>query len=289
MIFDAYMDAAGDPNSTVVYTMSCLVAPRTRWKDFSRVWDAAMQRGDAAGKILHMRELMPAKPSKGQFKGWEDDVHKIALLRKLFPIVQHLISFATCVTIPIGDYNRLIGGLGDPKFRLNEHNFCLQNAMQFVVESMKLRAGDAVYFVAEQDARIEADMMRQFYHLRTNIGGPDLFPEMKFAPKGPPPLQAADMVAYANHQFFADMLTTRPRGVREVCEFLSQSIRNLGDSHKCRFGFVSHKLLAEHQRTLLGLNADAIYVRDSIEEFEKADKQMQRTRNDAARALRKAQ
>lgn len=105
-VFEAYFDASGDP-STAVYTLAVLIAPKNRWTAFIRRWCAAMKRGGADGKILHMRELIH---NQDQFEGWTI-AQKEQLLRRLFPIIRPIVTAVICPSVPVVAYQRQVGSI----------------------------------------------------------------------------------------------------------------------------------------------------------------------------------
>lgn len=286
-VFEAYLDASGDPDSTVVYTLACLTATRRRWEHFNKAWDLAMERGGAKGKILHMRELVPGR---GQFAGW-DDAAKERLLRKLFPLVLPHITFAVCTTVPVAAFRATVKALpGEQKAQINELNFCLQASMQLVYNNVALSKDNPVTFTFEEDPPRDPDTHRQYLFLRGEIGA-DFFGGISFRPKGPPPLQVADMIAYSNYQCFSPV-HPEPTSLRP---FLREMVARLAPSttgKKCAFGGVSESLLRRHHATLMdnyrhAVTREEAFWREQQEHWQAAHKQMQRERDANARARRK--
>jgi hypothetical protein len=303
--FEAHFDASGAVDSTEVLTLSGLVAAKGRWDSFMPVWTRAMERGGAKGKILHMRELVPGQE---QFQGWDEPEAKKHLLRKLFPIVRSHITYGVSVSVPVRGFTSTIGALpaDHDRDRLNAMDFCLQSCMQFIRRRLDVSKERPVTFIFEQDEAQEPNIQRQFYHLRREmvrlhqIEHVEAFPEIRFVPKGPPPLQAADMIAYSSFQWALGQLGLDGQASRNLADlrpFLREMLWSVvgklcSEAHKkCDFGMVSERLLAMHRDSLEAVR-DRILAGDEAtwcqmnESFQKADKEMQRARDKAARAKR---
>lgn len=297
--FEAYFDASGAVDSTEVLTLTGIVAAKKRWESFMPIWDRAMERGGVKGKILHMRELVPGQE---QFQGWDEPEAKKHLLRKLFPIVGARITYGVSVSVPVGAFKSTIGALPAQRDRerLGAMDFCLQSCMQFIKRRLDVSKERPVTFIFEQDEEQEPNIQLMFYHLRREMDCVETFPEIRFAPKGPPPLQAADMIAYSSFQWALGQLGLHGRASRNLAElrpFLREMLwRVVGkprtETHKkYDFGMVSERLLAVHRDSLAAVR-DRILAGDEAawsrmkDSFDKAGKEMQRARDKAARAKR---
>jgi hypothetical protein len=290
-MFEAYFDVSGSPGATEVLTLAGLVATRSRWEHLMMVWERAMARGGAKDKILHMRELAH---SQKQYANWTEEA-KINLLRKLFPILRTHVTYGVCVSIPIDAFDVTVGSKEMWDVRLPgasislPHNFLLQLCMWFILKSIpSLSVARPVTFVFEQDAPRDPDTMREFYHRREAIGGPGIFREIRFSPKGPAPLQAADLIAYANHQIAIDQCTARGERQTKLRRFLREQIdalRSVIEDHfkptppQFVFGVYGAERLAWYRDALnQAVRKDPTLVDKSVETFIAAQVKMLKRR-----------
>lgn len=292
--FEAHCDVSGDPSSTPIFTMAALVATKQRWERFNVAWERAMARGGAAGKILHMRELIPGN---GQFAGWEDE-EKQFLLRKLFPQILPHVTLLVCPSVSVDAFAKHIRLTEAKKAeQLNEWNVCLQVCMEQIEENVTPSAERPVTFFSEEDPAHDPDLLRQFYHLRgLRKGWADCFPPMVFKPKGPPPLQAADMIAYSANTYFADELAGRLGTQSVMRRFLRTMLIRLASSRteniprRCAIGMFSEDLLRKHGARLTHegrqINADPVLRRAIVTCFDAAHDRMQKQRDKDAREKR---
>lgn len=211
VIYEAYLDysetysEAGKPQGHA-HTLSCLVASSEQWEAFDLAWKAAMKCGGAEGKILHMKELMAGVD---QFEGWEGP-QKNRLIRKLIPTLESGIKFGFCGSIPVGTFEEVHEPLREhPNDGPRIHQVGLQGAMGTIREMIQPTEANPVVFFVEKDQAIEHDIFVQFYSATRQMDWEKLFPTIVPLPKGPTPLQAADLVAwegstYASRHVFGE-------------------------------------------------------------------------------------
>jgi hypothetical protein len=204
-VYEAYYDASrtgvrGRLSDAI--TLACLVAPAKVWIRFSDAWNAAMKRGGAEGKILHMKDLVHGV---GDWTGWKDSDKQAALFRKLLPVCRKFISHGFCLSYPTFYWNQATVISTRPTSPLHE---LFQAAMDGMMTVMKPTESDPVHSFMEQDELVEHDITRHFYYLARAKGRERIFPSMDSLPKGPAPLQAADMVAYEGSRFISEQVQT---------------------------------------------------------------------------------
>jgi hypothetical protein len=194
--FEAYFDHSytGDGRSRVL-TLGAVVATATRWERFSLAWKAAMKRGGADGKILHMADLMAGG---GQFPGWTI-VEQTNLLRKLVPVVRSHIGWGYAASIPVTDFEEMEGfhERSDPRKSMRPIGLAFQAMLQDMVVCAKPAPDRPLYCYMEEDQLVEHYVTEQFHFIRSLRGWRDIVTLIRALPKGPAPLQAADMLAYA--------------------------------------------------------------------------------------------
>jgi hypothetical protein len=293
-VFEAYYDHSytGTGTSAAV-TLAVLVAPATVWEKFAVAWDAAMERGGAADKVLHMKELVHGV---GDWVGW-DVKRQTALFRKLVPVVRKHVSYGFCLSYPQAFHDNVT--------RINERpdqaQTPLMELFQACLEAIKAHvlriADEPVHSYIEEDRLVEADVTRHFYWLTHARGWERHFPTIRPLPKGPSPLQAADMVAYegSRHASEHDLATGRAWagiGSRPAARRPRQLYLELKRSHQLHFSTLtleSFKRLAE--KTVIA----GQYLRDNPElkasldrHFTRAVKQTQRERSALGSERKKA-
>src|SRR6266849_2488385 len=61
----------------------------------------------------------------------------------------------------------------------------------------------------EEDQAVEANVTKQFYFLVRNLEMEHSFPTIRPVPKGPAPLQIADMIAYEGSRHFSEQIIAK--------------------------------------------------------------------------------
>jgi hypothetical protein len=146
-----------------------------------------------------------------------------------------------------------------------------QGTMEAIHERLRPSKEDPIIFFMEANDLVEADATRLFYHLTQRRGWTDLFPSIFPVPKGPQPLQAADMVVYEGARYSSEI----------VLGFAGRKARGLWramhESQRFIFSTMRRAQLASHAAALLIESArDAVNPDPARHEsFRTAEKRMQ--------------
>lgn len=203
-IFQAYYDHSytGD-GATRAVTLACLIASKQSWLRFSADWNAALKQGGAEGKLVHMRELVHGR---GNWVGWEDPEKQNALFDRLVPVLSDHLSWGFCVSYPLSFWDGVTATGSSAKKSLTPLALTLNGILAHVAARAPLTAADPLHSYMEEDSLVEAEMTNTFYSLSAVYGWRDIFPLIRPLSKGPPPLQAADMVAYEGSRNFSEQV-----------------------------------------------------------------------------------
>lgn len=197
LLCEAYIDGSGTgKDSSRVYTVSCLVAPSFVWEQFSADWEDALKCCDAAGKIVHMKTLVHGV---SEWEGWNEK-RREALFKKLMTVVRRHQPLGYCYSLALKDFEEIM----NPADQLEPFEMLLNSAMLSLKNYLRPTKENPVIFFMEQDQLLEAGAMRQFFHRTEGRGWKDIFPTIVPVPKGPEPLQVADVVAYEGSRFSSE-------------------------------------------------------------------------------------
>jgi hypothetical protein len=272
---EAYFDASTTHHgkATEVLTLAVLVAPAGRWRQFGVAWAAAMKRGGAEGKILHMTDIMAGRKA---FDGWTNEMRE-TLFRKLVPVVRSHISLGLCGSIPLRYFSESLPEFPERYPSKALFLLALQGTLEALVERVRPSKDKPIACFMESDHATDADATRQFYHLTTlrrTEGWQDFFPSIERRPKGLGSLQGADLVAYegCRHASEHDVGTT-DRESRRLYEELRRT-------RKITFSTITRQLMARHAAEMrLALDVVHQYseLKSAIDDsYEEATKRMQR-------------
>ncbi len=221
-VYEAYYDASETgAGPTAAVSLAVLIAPAAVWMRFSSAWDAAMARGGAEGKILHMADLVHGC---GDFPGWKV-AQQTPLFRRLIPVVRKHVSHGFCLSYPKFFWNQVMI-IPSRRFSPSPLLELLHAAMEGIMQLAKPTASEPVHSYMEEDGLVEHDLTRHFYYLARIRGWEPILPTIKPLPKGPAPLQAADMVVYEGSRFVSEHVLShskRPaRGLYRELEGIKQ-------------------------------------------------------------------
>lgn len=219
---EAYLDESqtGHGDSRV-YTLASLVAPKPRWEEFSTAWSDALKSCGAAGKIVHMRDILHQTKGSG-WEGWPE-ARRRSLFKKLVSVARTYWVFGFCGSIPLRDFEEVYKpSFQEPGGGFRPYELLLQGTMEAIVRmispAIEIMKKNPLVFFMERNQVVEADATRQFYHLTNGRGWTDIFPSIVPLPKGPEPLQFADMVAYEGSRRASDQIASNPRKPRRLYE-----------------------------------------------------------------------
>ena len=245
VMVEAYCDhsftGTGD---TRTVTLAAVVASGPNWLRFSDAWNAAMERGGARGKILHMADLVSGH---GDFPGWQDVEKQTALFKRLVPVVRDGISWGFVYSLQIApweEYAHIIQPT-DPKHAVLPVSFVFQAVLERIVEATKPRPEEPLHCYMEEDSLAEHDVTRHFHYLRELRGWRENVPLIRPLPKGPAPLQAADMLAYEQSRHVSERILPGRDGERGLYRELERC-RRLEFFHVDRQGVAQHAALLAH-------------------------------------------
>ena len=163
-----------------MFTLACVIAPARVWQRFAEAWDKAMQRGGADGGSMHMREFVTGR---GQFDAWGND-EKVHLLKKLVPVVVSYISLGLVGSIPLRDFNEIVGGLERrASDNVTPYLLLLQAAIEQVIERLNPSKDNPVTCIFESNGQNEGDVIRQVYHIALSRGWEGRIAEAEFRSK----------------------------------------------------------------------------------------------------------
>jgi len=284
MLYEAYMDDSWTGSGSArVFTLSCLVATSDAWCNFARAWEDAMECGGAKGKILHMKNLVHAVGSKkpeDDFSGFTADKQK-QLFIKLVPVVRQYVQLGLCGSLPMQLFEQFVPkpAKEKPSEWITPYILALQGTMEAVKDRLQPSKEDPVVFFMEQNQLVEADATRQFYHLTKLRGWEEIFPIITPLPKGPAPLQCADMVVYEGSRYSSEQVLGKsslpPRTL----------FRELESSLGFTFVTASRELFLESAQNLIALHnfanspAGTAIANETNRSYVAADKKMQRQRS----------
>ncbi len=284
---EAYLDASttdhGKP--TQVLTLAVVVASARRWREFEIAWAAAMKRGGAEGKILHMTDLMAGRKA---FEGWTNEMRE-PLFRELVPVVEEHVVVGLCGSFPVRYFAEALPEFPerDPSRALFE--LALQGLLQVLIARVRPSKDQPITCFMENDRATDARATRQFYHLTAQLsseGWEDFFPSITPLPKGLGSLQAADMVAYEGSRYASEHKVRTPtRPPRRLVEELQRT-------GKIFFSTIGREPMRELAAKIRGGLATSLAnpeLKASMDEtFAAAQKRMQSEFSERSRRAREA-
>lgn len=236
-MYEAYYDYShtGD-GATEVVSLAALVAPASVWARFSIAWTAAMARGGAEGKVLHMRDVVHGRRA---FEGWDVE-RQTHLFKRLVPICGRYIAHGFILSYPLAYFD----GVTVINQRANRAHVSvlglLQAALEGINERVPATAADPVISFMECDPAIEADLTRHFYSLTGLRGWQEVFPQLRWLSKGPAPLQAADLCVYEHSRYVSEQVLGNSRRRSRALYTQLRYLRQLEFKHLTREHFVRH-------------------------------------------------
>jgi hypothetical protein len=249
-MFVAYFDhSSTGSGATRVLTLGWLVSTAARWIHFSRAWESAMRKGGAEGSNLHMTDLVNGW---GDFRGWEAD-RRGKLLSKLVPVIRSYGAQGGADAIPVADFES-IDALhhSDPQRAVTPLIFAFQAAIEEIFERVGPTEAQPLHCYMEEDQLVEADVINQFHLLRVMRKWENIVTLVVPLPKGPPPLQAVDLLAYEQSRYMSEQeLSDSGLDVRPLWREL-RGCRSIGFRHMNKRG------LAEYGQEML---ATAFFAR----------------------------
>ncbi|MDX2166976.1 MAG: hypothetical protein SF182_07935 [Deltaproteobacteria bacterium] len=194
MLYEAYIDDSltGDGQS-LVGSIGCLVATSGQWVEFETRWREAMCAGGASGRVFHMTDVLAGR---GEFQDFTTAEQKNNLVRALVRVlVDSDIRLGFCSSVSVREYDESYEEF--PEFKPRSiYQMNLQRTMRAVIEGVQPTADNPVVFFIETDQRVEAHAVAVFYANIREMGWERILPTITPLPKGPIPLQAADLLAW---------------------------------------------------------------------------------------------
>ncbi len=201
VLCEAYIDGSETGKGAArVYTVSCLVAPSCIWEQFSADWADALKLSGAEGKIVHMKTLVHGVKGS-EWEGWDEEQRK-PLFKKLMAVVSRYQPLGYCYSLPLKDFEEIM----NPADQFEPFEMLLNSAMLSIKSYLRPTKENPVVFFMEKDQALEAGATRQFYHRTKSRGWEEIFPTFTPLPKGPEPLQLADVVAYEGSRFSSEQV-----------------------------------------------------------------------------------
>lgn len=290
-VWEGYLDesATDDGNGGgKVQTLSTLIAPSWMWRPFSHAWSGTMTACGAEGKILHMKQFLHSVPNddpRFDWAGWTS-AQKKNLLTKIIDLFDAFLMTGYCGSMLQSDYEELILPLADSDGPLTPYQLSLQGALENfltyasdIPSFMRPSESNPVLFFMEQNQMLEADVMHQFFHLTRFRGWEKIFPSITPIPKGPAPLQAADVIAYEGSTYASrhvfGVTSREPRA----------SFLRLKQRPMLAFAHAPRTLLEKYRKDLIGCRQ--VFSREEIARadatYEDAREQMHRARDKSRR------
>jgi hypothetical protein len=247
VLCEAYVDESqtGEGPSRT-YTVSCLVAPSCVWEQFSADWTDALKCCGAEGKIVHMKTLVHGVKGS-EWEGW-DETRQRPLFEKLMNVTRQYQPLGYCYSLPLKDFGEIM----NPADEFEPFEMLLNNAMLSIKNYLRPTKENPVVFFMEQNQMVEASALRQFLHRTEGRGWKDIFLTLVPLPKGPEPLQLADVVAYEGSRFSSEQVFgssgRKPRKLYEELVSTGTMVFGAAD-HRCLVD--GAKKVVEIQRALL--------------------------------------
>jgi len=212
---EAYLDSSETGNGrSRAYTLSCLVAPSVVWEHFSVAWAESLKCSGAEGKIVHMKNLVHRV---GEWEGWTKSQER-SLFEKLIVVIRQYKPVGFCYSLPLQDFEETT----NPADEFRPFELLLDSVMLSTKETFNPTKDNPVVFFMEQDRVVEAGAMQQFFHRTAGRGWTDIFPIFVPLPKGPEPLQLADMLVYEGSRFASEhVLSSSAEKPRKLCQELA--------------------------------------------------------------------
>lgn len=284
VIWEGYLDESTtdeqEHGGGRVYSVACLIATSEVWDDLAVSWNEAMKSCRAEGKVLHMKHLLHG--AKGtEWEGWDEERRR-PLLDALATVIESYPIIGYCGSIPLDAHEELYLPHGGNDGPMSPYQLALHGTMEAFIDAsvtlppaLKPSPDNPVMLFMERNQLVEADLTHQFFHLTASRKWEAMFPSIVPVPKGPPPLQAADMVAYEGSTHSSRHVvgsSGRPR--RRLFERLA--------AHPL-FTFVtaSREMLAAHVKDLIDLRRTLgpDDIADIDARYEAARVRMQRVRD----------
>ena len=274
-MFGAYFDESEKDGA---FTYGAIVAPTCAWVEFHVAWETAMAEGGAAGKTLHMKNILHGKKgtaSDEDYTGWTEPMRK-RLFSLLVPVLTSFTTYGYSATVPVPDLDELLRE-GPKHEQINPTVFCIQHCVEHIIEAVKPSSADPLACFFHNAGSREPDIHRFFNIMREVKGWHDILPASpQFLPaKGFPQIQGADMFA---RESCDDWLRTRLRTPRKPRRDLFSAILRSGKFRPQLFprDWLEREA-ASMQAVVRNLNDDE--AEEASTQWRTANRRMQQERN----------
>ena len=111
-VFDAYFDASGDRNKSVL-TMAGFVSRKKKWERFEDTWKALLP---PTVKLFHMTDFVNSRKGWESWKGPEHSQRRAVLMANLAECIKSATNKGFAQSVRISHYDEC-----DKEYKLTEH------------------------------------------------------------------------------------------------------------------------------------------------------------------------